>query len=195
MSIKTLLHSNHTAVDTTHSSKTAIQIGTMTEKGSALNLSHEFLATANSDEGDGQVFISSMRSTDEGQDTTVAVTNESCFSFAQHTTNTSTVSSTGSTFALVDASGFAEGNGLYYYGSGTAIKVARCTRNGNNITVVDDLTDKKIGGQWKIMVQSCLTTNIHSLKIIALNYHMFMDKGILTKLSRMLAQNLLQWTL
>jgi len=123
-----------------HSSKTAIQIGTMTEKGSALNLSHEFLATANSDEGDGQVFISSMRSTDEGQDTTVAVTNESCFSFAQHTTNTSTVSSTGSTFALVDASGFAEGNGLYYYGSGTAIKVARCTRNGNNITVEDDLT-------------------------------------------------------
>ena len=29
---------------------------------------------------------------------------------------------------------------MYYYGSGTAIKVARCIRNGNNITVQDDLT-------------------------------------------------------
>lgn len=122
-----------------HSGKAAIQIGSMTEGGSALNVSHEFLATANSDEGDGSVFISSMRSTDEGEDTTIAVTNLSSLTFSYSTTNTSTVSSTGSTFVVADGSGFVEGMGLYYYGSGTSIKVARCSRSGNNITISDDL--------------------------------------------------------
>jgi hypothetical protein len=121
-------------------SKTAIQIGTMTENSKALNVAHEFLATANSDEGDGNVLISSMRSTDEGEIVTIAVTNASCFDFDLSNTNSSTVASTGSTFAVADGSGFVQGNGLYYYGSGTSIRVARCTRSGNNITIADDLT-------------------------------------------------------
>jgi len=112
----------------------------MTENSKALNLSHEFLATANSDEGDGNVLISTMRSTDEGEDTTFAVTNLSCFTMALCSTNDSTVSSTGSTFTVADGSGFVEGNGLYYYGTGATIRVARCTRDGNDITIADDLT-------------------------------------------------------
>jgi len=121
--------------------KTAIQIGTMTEDSKALNVSHEFLATANSDEGDGVVLISSMRSTDEGEDTTIAVTNLSTFTFGLSNTINATVSSVnGSSFVLDDASAFVQGNGLYYYGTGTTIRVARCTRSGNTITVADDLT-------------------------------------------------------
>jgi hypothetical protein len=120
--------------------KSAIQIGTMTENSKALNLSHEFLATANSDEGDGNVLISSMRSTDEGEDTTIAVTNLSCFDFGLSNTNTATATSTGSTFNVDDGAGFTQGHGLYYHGSGATIHVARCTRNGNALTVVDDLT-------------------------------------------------------
>lgn len=122
------------------SGKTAIQVGSMTENSKALNLSHEFLATANSDEGDGVVLISTMRSTDEGENTTIAVTNLSCFTMALCNTNDSTVASTGSTFTVADGSGFVEGNGLYYYGTGATIRVARCTRNGNSITIADDLT-------------------------------------------------------
>jgi hypothetical protein len=123
-----------------HTSKAAIQIGTMTESGEALNLSHEFLATANSDEGDGNVLISTMRSTDEGQDTTIAVTNRSCFEMSLCTTNDSKIITTGSTFTVADGAGFTEGNGLYYHGTGATIRVARCTRSGNSITIVDDLT-------------------------------------------------------
>jgi hypothetical protein len=122
------------------SNKAAIQIGSMTENSKALNLSHEFLATANSDEGDGNVLISTMRSTDEGEDTTIAVTNRSCFTMALCNTNESVVASTGSTFTVADGSGFVEGNGLYYYGTEATIRVARCTRIGNNITIADDLT-------------------------------------------------------
>lgn len=122
------------------SSKAAIQIGSMTESGSALNVTHEFLATANSDEGDGKVLISSTRSLDEGNLTTIAVTNSSCFNFSLANTAKSTVTSTGSTFVLSDASGFVQGNGLYYYGTGATMRVARCTRNGNSITIADDLT-------------------------------------------------------
>tara|TARA_R110002020_G_scaffold53854_3_gene150239 strand:- start:3827 stop:5419 length:1593 start_codon:yes stop_codon:yes gene_type:complete len=123
-----------------HTGKIAVQVGSMTESGDALNVNHEFLATANSDEGDGVVLISSMRSTDEGEAVTFAYTNASCFTVALSNTNDSTVSSTGSTFVVADGSGFVQGNGLYYYGSGTTIHVARCTRSGNNITIVDDLT-------------------------------------------------------
>ena len=120
--------------------KAAIQIGSMTENSKALNVSHEFLATANSDEGDGIVLISSMRSTDEGENTTIATTNLSCFDYSLSSTNDSTVSGTGSTFTVADGSGFVQGNGLYYYGTGATIRVARCTRDGNSITIVDDLT-------------------------------------------------------
>jgi hypothetical protein len=120
--------------------KAAIQIGSMTENSKALNVAHEFLATANSDEGDGNVLISSMRSTDEGEITTIGTTNLSCFGFDLSNTVSQTATSTGSTFAVSDGSGFVEGHGLYYYGTGTSIKVARCTKSGDNLTIQDDLT-------------------------------------------------------
>jgi len=121
-------------------SKTALQIGSMTENSLALNVSHEFLATSNSDDGDGVVLISSMRSTDEGETTTIAITNLSCFDLALCNTVNTTVASTGGTFTVADGAAFTEGNGLYYYGTGTTIHVARCTRSGNSITIADDLT-------------------------------------------------------
>lgn len=124
----------------TQTGKVAIQIGTMTENGKVLNLSHDFLATANSDEGDGVVLISSMRSTDEGESNTIASTNKSCFTTALDNTISTTVSTTGSTFTVADGAAFVEGNGLYYYGTGATIRVARCTRSGNSITIADDLT-------------------------------------------------------
>jgi len=87
------------------------------------------------------VLISSMRSTDEGEDTTIAVTNLNTFAFGLSNTINDTVSSvSGSSFVLDDASAFVQGNGLYYYGTGATIRVARCTRSGNTITVADDLT-------------------------------------------------------
>jgi len=122
------------------SGKIALPIGTMTENGQALNVAHEFLATGNSDEGDGNVFISSMRSLDEGNSATIANTNSNCFAYSSSATNDTTLTSTGSTFAVADGSGFVEGNGLYYYGTGATIHVARCTRSVNNLTIVDDLT-------------------------------------------------------
>ena len=69
------------------SEKAGIQLGSLTEGTDAdgiarpLNISHEFLATANSDDGDGKIMISSMRSTDEGDDATIGVTNTNCFTF------------------------------------------------------------------------------------------------------------------
>jgi hypothetical protein len=129
-----------------HTSKAAVQIGTMTEGGATkpLNVSHEFLATANSDEGDGVVLLSSMRSTDEGQSTTVAFTHETCFSAGLGNSASSTVSATGGTFTVADGSSFVEGNGLYYFpdvsGNLGNMRVARCTRDGNSITIADDLT-------------------------------------------------------
>jgi len=121
--------------------KVAVQVGSMTENGKALNVSHEFLATANSDEGDGQIHISSMRSTDEGEQTTIAFTTSNCFVASLGIDVSANVQTTGSSFAVDDGSVFVEGNGLYHYdGSNGAIHVARCTRSGDTITIVDDLT-------------------------------------------------------
>ncbi|NDB66266.1 MAG: hypothetical protein EB165_07595, partial [Euryarchaeota archaeon] len=84
--------------------KTAIQIGTLTESGSNLNVNNEFLASANSDEGDGVVLVSSMRSTDEGEDTTIAFTNSHCFATSLGTDAQATISSvSGATFVVDDA--------------------------------------------------------------------------------------------
>jgi len=121
--------------------KTPIQIGTMTENGKALNVSHEFLATANSDEGDGQIHISSMRSTDEGNQTTIAFTTSNCFVSSLGSDVNANVQTTGSSFAVDDGSNFVEGHGLYYYdGTSGALHVARCSRSGDTITIQDDLT-------------------------------------------------------
>ena len=122
--------------------KAVIQIGSLTESGSNLNVNNEFLASANSDDGDGVVCLSSMRSTDEGEDTTIAFTNSHCFATSHGTDVQATISSVnGSTFVLDDASGFVQGHGLYFIeGNGDAVHVARCSRSDNTITVQADLT-------------------------------------------------------
>ena len=126
--------------------KAAIQLGSLTEGTDAdglakpLNISHEFLATANSDDGDGKIMISSMRSTDEGDDATIGVTNASCFTFTLGKTGTTTVSSTTGTpvtsFDVADAGTFTLGHGIVCSGN----HVALCTRSGNTFTIVADLS-------------------------------------------------------
>lgn len=122
--------------------KAAIQIGSMTENGSALNVNHEFLASANSDEGDGVILLSSMRSTDEGEETTVAFTNSHTFQLSLGNTTQATIASvSGSVFTVDDASVFVQGNGLYFIeGTDDVIHAARCTRSDNTITIQADLT-------------------------------------------------------
>jgi len=87
-----------------------IQIGSLTEgrdsSGAAqpLYVHQEFLATANSDEGDGAVVFSSMRSIDEGSKTTIATTNNDVFVFSLGTGLSATVESkSGSNFTVDEA--------------------------------------------------------------------------------------------
>ena len=113
----------------------------MTENGKVLNVSHEFLATANSDEGDGQIHISSMRSPDEGEQPTIAFTTSNCFVASLGSDVNAKVQTTGASFSVDDGSTFVEGHGLYYYdGTSGALHVARCSRSGDTITIQDDLT-------------------------------------------------------
>lgn len=126
--------------------KNAIQLGSLTEgtdsNGVAkpLNINHEFLATANSDEGDGKIMISSMRSTDEGDNATIGVTNSNSFTFTLGSTATTTITSvTGppiTTFVVADAGTFTLGHGIVCSGN----HVALCTRAGNTFTIVSDLS-------------------------------------------------------
>ncbi len=126
--------------------KTAIQIGNLTEgtdsNGIAkpLNVCHEFLATANSDEGDGKIMISSMRSTEEGEEATIGLTNNNSFTFTLGATATTTITSvTGppiTSFVVDDAGTFALGYGIVCSGN----HVALCTRVGNTFTIVTDLS-------------------------------------------------------
>lgn len=126
--------------------KTAIQIGNLTEgtdsNGIAkpLNVCHEFLATANSDEGDGKIMISSMRSTEEGEEATIGLTNNNSFTFTLGATATTTITSVTGTpitsFVVDDAGTFALGYGIVCSGN----HVALCTRVGNTFTIVTDLS-------------------------------------------------------
>jgi|11BtaG_2_1085332.scaffolds.fasta_scaffold07471_2 hypothetical protein len=127
--------------------KTAIQIGSLTEGTDPngvpkpLNVSHEFLATANSDDGDGKIMISSMRSTEEGENATIGVTNTNSFTFTLGATHSTTITSvTGGSpitgFVVDDAGTFTEGHGIVCSGN----HVALCTRVGNTFTIVTDLS-------------------------------------------------------
>ena len=127
--------------------KTAIQIGSLTEGTDPngvpkpLNVSHEFLSTANSDDGDGKIMISSMRSTEEGEDATIGVTNTNSFTFTLGATHSTTITSvTGGSpitgFVVDDAGTFTEGHGIVCSGT----HVALCTRVGNTFTIVTDLS-------------------------------------------------------
>ena len=122
-------------------SRSAIAIGTLTENGKQLNVNNEYLAAANSDEGDGKVVISSMRSTEEGESNTIATTNPDVFIFSLGTHVQATISSVvGSDFSVADASGFTETHGLIYFTVGGTTHVVRCSRSGNTFTVVEELT-------------------------------------------------------
>ncbi len=128
--------------------KSAVPIGSLTVESSdgdvALNVHEEFLSLTNSDTGDGVIEISSMRSTEGGQNATIAVTHETGVSF--NTSLSSMVSSTvasktgspATSFVLNEGTTFVNGHGLVYITSGTTNRIALCTRNGNTFTVVAD---------------------------------------------------------
>lgn len=120
--------------------KAAIQIGSLTQNGSNLNISNEYLATSNSDDGDGKVIISSMREGEDGINSTIAVSNSSSFAMDRGTDCSSTITATTGSpvnaFTLSDASTFVQGHSLVYNGD----NVALCSRNGNVFTIVTDLT-------------------------------------------------------
>lgn len=134
----------------TATNRGVIQIGSLTEgvndsgTAVALNINDEFLATANSDQGDGMLVISSMRSTEDGATATIATTNNNpCFIYSKGTHAVSTVSSiAGSNFTIANnAETFTPTHGLMYIinDSGTD-HVALCTRSGSTFTIVTDLT-------------------------------------------------------
>lgn len=140
--------------------KSAVPIGTLKVETAnsanvALNVHDEFMALANSDTGDGVIEISSMRSTEGGENATIAVTNETAVSFNSSLSSmvSSTVASkTGSpatSFVLNDGTTFVAGHSLVYITSGSINRVALCTRNENTFTIVaDQLND--FGGQLQV---------------------------------------------
>ena len=117
-----------------------IAIGTLQENSKQLNVDDEFLATANSDEGDGIVMLSSMRSTEEGEDITIATNNPDAFEFSLGLDPSSKITGvSGSTFTVSDASSFTKREGLVFYTTGGTTYVARCTRSDNTFTIQDEL--------------------------------------------------------
>jgi len=129
--------------------KSAVPIGTLKVETAdsanvVLNVHDEFMALANSDTGDGVIEISSMRSTEGGENATIALTNETAASFNSSLSSmvSSTVASiTGSpvtSFVLNDGTTFVGGHSLVYITSGSTNRVALCTRNENTFTVVTD---------------------------------------------------------
>lgn len=131
--------------------KSAIQIGSLTvenasSSSNALNIHDEFLASANSDNGDGVVEISSMRSTEGGENATVAVTHNTAITYDsnKHDATTATVATvTGSpatSFTVDAASDFVNGHGIVFIKSGTTNRVALCSRSGTTFTIVQDLS-------------------------------------------------------
>jgi len=127
------------------SGKTAIQIGSLTQGGKNLNVSNEYLATANSDDGDGVVCISSMREGEDGINSTIAVNHNTSFAFDKGTLLTSTIATkTGSpteSFTLASSSGYVEGPALLFIDNGSGTNhVALCTLSNGTFTVNTDIT-------------------------------------------------------
>jgi hypothetical protein len=122
--------------------KSAIQIGSLTDGGSNLNISNEWLSTANSDEGDGKILLSSMRSTEDGNSNSIAFSNRNCFEGDLGTDTNATVSSVSApSFTVPDASTFTGFHGLVYIEGNAGVNhVALCSRSDNTFTVVTDLT-------------------------------------------------------
>ena len=130
-------------------SKAAVPIGSLTVESesasdSTLNVHNEFLGLANSDMGDGVIEISSMRSTEGGENATLAVTNDTALVIDARLTTTKqskVVSVTGNpvtSFTVDDGTGFVKGHSLVYYTVGNQNKIALVTRSGNTFTIVND---------------------------------------------------------
>jgi len=129
--------------------KSAIQIGSLTVENresasAALNVHDEFLAIANSDNGDGVVEISSMRSTEGGANATIAVTHNTALTYDsnkynEHTaTVTSVTGSPATSFTVDSAGGFVKSHALVFIKSGTTNRIALCTLSGTTFTIVSD---------------------------------------------------------
>jgi hypothetical protein len=125
----------------TATAKGDIAIGSLTENGKQLNVNNEFLVTSNSDEGDGMIVISSMRSTEEGEDTTFAMTNPDSLVYSLvHDPSNAITNVNSSTFTVEDASTFTAKQGLVFFTADGATHISRCSRVGNVFTFLDDLT-------------------------------------------------------
>ena len=129
--------------------KSAVPIGTLKVETAdsanvVLNVHDEFMALSNSDTGDGVIEISSMRSTEGGENATIVVTNETAVSFnstLSSMVSSTVVSKTGSpatSFVLNDGTTFVGGHSLVYITDGSTNRVALCTRNENTFTIVTD---------------------------------------------------------
>ena len=143
-------------------SKAAIQIGSLTQNGANLNVSNEYLATGNSDEGDGVVVISSMREGEDGTNSTIAVNQKNSFIFSRGNeiavdllTETGTPTTS---FTTSDASGMVQGSGLFYIeGLNGVVHVALGSRDDDTITITTDLTSSfaaNVGGLSAITIDS-----------------------------------------
>jgi len=130
--------------------KSPIQIGSLTVETSSsasaiLNVNHEFLALGNSDAGDGVIEISSMRSTEGGQNATIGVSDNTAFGFIKNLHTEASCKVTGTTgtpvtsFTVDNASHFTKGHGIVFIKDGTTNRLAHCTLTGNTFTVVADL--------------------------------------------------------
>tara|TARA_R110000824_G_scaffold3689_7_gene17465 strand:+ start:250 stop:1863 length:1614 start_codon:yes stop_codon:yes gene_type:complete len=130
--------------------KSAIPIGSLTvetasSSAATLNVAHEFLSLANSDAGDGVVEISSMRPTEGGSNSTIAVTHNTAITLDSRlmteasATVASVIGSPATSFTVDDGSTFTAGHGLVYLSDGTTNRIALCSRSGNTFTVVADL--------------------------------------------------------
>ena len=122
-----------------------VAIGSLQELSKQLNVDDEFLATANSDEGDGVILLSSMRSTEEGENSTFAFSNPGAFTTAlHHDTNSKVtdISNIGSNeFTVEDNTHFLGKHGLVYYTKAGTTYVALCTKGtANTINVIQEIT-------------------------------------------------------
>jgi len=134
----------------TATGKAAVSFGNLQENGKTLNVSDEILATSNSDEGDGIVFLSSMRSTEEGVDTTVAVTNPDAMVLSEGTLITGTIATVAgevATLSITDGgTGYSDGSNINTTttGEGTGLRVNISTTAG----VITGLTIQHAGEDY-----------------------------------------------
>jgi hypothetical protein len=135
-----------------HFNKAAIPIGALTvesadSSNTSLKVHEEFLALGNSDAGDGVIEVSSMRSTEGGQNATIAFSQNTGLDYVGRLNTKISATVTGTTgtpvtsFTVDNGNPFVNGHSLVYIESGTSNRVALCSRVGNTFTVVTDLAN------------------------------------------------------